>query len=166
MKDNCSGVRGEKSLERKFLYLSEFNVGDTFTTLSRTVTETDVVLFAGITGDNNPIHTDKVYAESLPFQSRIAHGLLGAGIATGLWGRMGLVDGSAIAALSTEWRFVGAIKLGDTIHCEVKVADIKRSKSKPDRGIMNIEYTILNQDNQVCQKGSMATMLYWEEPKK
>ena len=69
---------------RTYRYLSEFTVGETFTTLSRTVTETDVVLFAGITGDMNPIHTDRSYAETLPFGSRIAHGLLGAGIATGL----------------------------------------------------------------------------------
>lgn len=150
-------------MKRSYLYLSEFHVGDKFTTLSRTVTETDVVLFAGITGDNNPIHTDEHYASTLPFGTRIAHGLLGAGIATGLWGRMGLVDGSAIAALSTEWSFVGAIKIGDTIHCEIEVAEAKRSKSKPDRGILNLKYTILNQDDKVCQTGSMATMLYWEE---
>lgn len=148
---------------RTYRYLSEFTVGEKFTTLSRTVTETDVVLFAGITGDMNPIHTDRSYADNLPFHSRIAHGLLGAGIATGLWGRMGLVDGSAIAALSTEWKFVGAIKLGDTIHCEIEVLEAKRSKSKPDRGILNIGYTILNQDGQVCQTGSMATMLKWAE---
>lgn len=147
---------------RTYRYLSEFTVGEKFTTLSRTVTETDVVLFAGITGDMNPIHTDRSYADNLPFHSRIAHGLLGAGIATGLWGRMGLVDGSAIAALSTEWKFVGAIKLGDTIHCEIEVLEAKRFKSKPDRGILNIGYTILNQDGQVCQTGSMATMLKWE----
>ena len=147
---------------RTYRYLSEFTVGEKFTTLSRTVTETDVVLFAGITGDMNPIHTDRSYADNLPFHSRIAHGLLGAGIATGLWGRMGLVDGSAIAALSTEWKFVGAIKLGDTIHCEIEVLEAKRSKSKPDRGILNIGYTILNHDGQVCQTGSMATMLKWE----
>lgn len=151
-------------MDRTYKYLSEFAVGETFTTLSRTVTETDVVLFAGITGDMNPIHTDKVYAESLPFKSRIAHGLLGAGIATGLWGRMGLVDGSAIAALSTEWKFVGAIKLGDTVHCEIEVLEAKRSNSKPDRGVLNIGYKIINQDGQLCQTGSMATMLYWEEP--
>ena len=78
--------------------------------------------------------------------------------------RMGLVDGSAIAALSTEWKFVGAIKIGDTIHCEVEVLEAKQSKSKPDRGVLNIQYTILNQDNQVCQVGSMATMLYWAPP--
>lgn len=97
-------------MRRSFYYLEEFKVGDRFTTLSRTVTETDVVLFAGITGDNNPIHTDRTYAESLPFGSRIAHGLLGAGIATGLWGRMGLVDGSAIAALGTEWQLLVRLK--------------------------------------------------------
>ena len=147
-------------MKRSFLYLSEFHVGDKFTTLSRTVTETYVVLFAGITGDNNPIHTDQTYAEKLPFKSRIAHGLLGAGIATGLWGRMGLVDGSAIAALSTEWKFVG----GDTIRCEIEVLEVKRSKSKPDRGVLNIQYSIINQEGTVCQIGSMATMLYWEAP--
>ncbi len=151
-------------MKRSFLYLSEFHEGDQFTTLSRTVTETDIILFAGITGDNNPIHTDKMYAEGLPFGSRIAHGLLGAGMATGLWGRMGLVDGSAIAALSTEWKFVGAIKVNDTIHCEIEVLDAKQSKSRPDRGILNIQYTILNQDGRTCQVGSMATMLYWSEP--
>ena len=152
-------------MARSYLYLSEFHVGDVYKTLSNTVTETDVVLFAGITGDMNPIHIDKVYAESLPFKSRIAHGLLGAGIATGLWGRLGLVEGSAIAALSTEWKFVGAIKIGDTVHCEVEILEAKRSKSKPDRGILNIGYKIINQDGQLCQTGSMATMLYWEEPK-
>ena len=78
--------------------------------------------------------------------------------------RMGLVDGSAIAALSTERKFVGAIKIGDTIHREVEVLEAKQSKSKPDRGVLNIQYTILNQDNQVCQVGSMATMLYWAPP--
>lgn len=77
---------------------------------------------------------------------------------------MGLVDGSAIAALSTEWKFVGAIKIGDTIHCEIEVLDVKRSKSKPDRGVLNIQYSIINQEGTLCQTGSMATMLYWEAP--
>ena len=148
---------------RTFRYLSEFTVGEKFTTLSQTVTETDVILFAGITGDKNPIHTDKTYAEKLPFGTRIAHGLLGAGIATGLWGRMGMVDGSAIAALDTYWKFVGAIPIGDTIHCEITVQDIKRSEKKPDRGVLNLEYAIINQDGKVCQTGYMNTMLKWEE---
>ena len=148
---------------RVFRYLSEFTVGEKFTTLSKTVTETDVVLFAGITGDMNPIHTDKIYAEGLPFKSRLAHGLLGAGIATGLWGRMGMVDGSAIAALSTEWKFTGAIKIGDTIHREIEVLEAKRSGPKPDRGVLNLGYKIINQDGVVCQVGSMATLLKWEE---
>ena len=77
-----------------------------------------------------------------------------------LWGRMGLVDGSAIAALSTEWKFVGAIKIGDTIHCEVEVLEAKRSKSKPDRGILNIQYSIINQDGAVCQVGSLWRPCY------
>lgn len=146
------------------LYLEEFHVGDKFTTLSRTVTETDVVLFAGLTGDNNPIHTDQSYAEKLPFGGRIAHGLLGAAIACGLWGRMGLVDGSAIAALKTQWTFVGPIAIGDTIHAEIEVIEAKRSSSKPDRGVLTIQYTIVNQNGAVCQIGSMSTMLRWARP--
>lgn len=151
-------------MKRSYRYLSEFTVGEKFTTLSRTVTEADVVLFAGTTGDNNPIHTDETYAKDLPFGTRIAHGMLVASIATGLWGRLGLVDGSAIAALSTEWKFTGAVKIGDTIHAEVEVLEAKRSRSKPDRGVLNIQYTILNQNGQVCQVGSMATMMKWEAP--
>lgn len=150
-------------MERTFKYLSEFAVGEKFTTLSRTVTETDVVLFAGISGDNNPIHTDQSYAEKLPFGTRIAHGLLCAAIATGLWGRLGFVDGSAIAALDTYWKFVGSVAIGDTIHAEVEVKEVKRSSSKPDRGILNIEYTIINQEGKVCQIGNMATMMKWAE---
>lgn len=153
-------------MERAYKYLSEFKVGDVYTTLSRTLTETDVVLFAGISGDMNPIHTDKTYAENLPFGSRIGHGLLCSGIATGLWGRMGLVDGSAIAALSTEWKFVGAVKIGDTIHCECEILDVTRSHSKPDRGVLNLGYKIINQDGQICQTGSMKTMMWWEESSK
>lgn len=143
------------------LYLEEFNAGDKFTTLSRTVTETDVVLFAGITGDNNPIHTDQSYAEKLPFGGRIAHGMLGASIAIGLWGRMGLVDGSAIAALSTQWKFMGPVAIGDTIHAEIEVMETKRSSSNPSRGVLTIQYTILNQNGAICQIGSMSTMLRW-----
>ena len=151
-------------MKRSFRYLSEFTQGEKFTTQGRTVTETDVILFAGISGDQNPIHTDQTYAEKLPFKTRIAHGLLGAGMATGLWGRMGLVDGSAIAALDTYWKFTGAIPIGDTIHCEILVKEAKQSSSKPDRGILNLEYTILNQDGKVCQTGYMNTMLKWAPP--
>ena len=144
---------------RTFRYLSEFNVGDTFTTAAKTVTETDVVLFAGITWDLNPIHTDQTYAEKLPFKGRIAHGLLGSSIACGLWGKMGLVDGSAIAALSTEWKFVGAIKIGDTIHCEITVLSCDRSKSKPDRGIVVFGRDVYNQDGKLCMKSTATLMV-------
>ena len=151
---------------RVFRYLSEFTEGEKFTTLAKTVTQVDVSLFAGISGDMNPIHTDAEYAKTLPFGCNIAHGLLGAGIATGLWGRMGMVDGSAIAALDTYWKFVGAIKIGDTVHCDITVAKITRSEKKPDRGVLKLDYEIINQEGKVCQTGYMNTMLWWEEPVK
>ncbi|MFH1092130.1 MAG: MaoC/PaaZ C-terminal domain-containing protein, partial [Pseudomonadota bacterium] len=57
-------------------YFEEFNIGDTYVTPSRTVTEADIVHFAGISGDFNQIHTDDEFAKKLPFKGRIAHGLL------------------------------------------------------------------------------------------
>lgn len=153
-------------MKRSFLYLSEFHVGDKFITLSRTVTETDVVLFAGITGDNNPIHTDRTYAESLPLRAGLPMDFLARALPPACGAAWAWWTVPPLRALSTEWKFVGAIKIGDTIHCEVEVLEAKQSKSKPDRGVLNIQYTILNQDNQVCQVGSMATMLYWRRRKK
>jgi acyl dehydratase len=148
-----------------FLYLEEFKVGDKFTTMSRTITETDVVLFAGLTGDNNPLHTDQDFCEKTPFGGRIAHGMLGASVVIGLWGRMGKVDGSAIAALDTKWKFLSPIKIGDTIHAEIEITQAKQSSSKPDRGVLTVQYTIVNQEGTVCQVGDMTTMLKWARPK-
>lgn len=149
---------------RTCLYLSEFNMGDKWITPARTVTESDVTLFAGMTGDNNPLHTNEAHCKKTRFGGRIAHGILVSSIAVGLWCRMGKMDGSAIAALSTQWKFMAPVHLGDTIHCEMEVAGIKRSNSKPQQGVLDIQYTVKNEDDVVCQIGNMQTMLHWEAP--
>ncbi len=151
-------------MSRKCLYLSEFHVGDKFITANQTVTETAVVLFAGITQNFNPVHMDQSYAEKLPFGTRIAHGLLGASIATGLWSSLGLVEGSAIAALDTSWSFKAGIKFNDTIHDEVEVIDVKRSSSKPDRGVLTVQINVVNQEGKLCQVGITKALLKWEAP--
>src|SRR5699024_9699013 len=90
------------------LHYEDFNVGDVYTGPGRTITETDVVNFAGLSGDFNLIHTDEEYAKSnSPYETRIAHGLLGLSIASGLMTRIGIFEGTVIAFLGLEWNFTG-----------------------------------------------------------
>ena len=90
-------------------------VGDEWESPRRTVTETDVVLFAGLSGDFNPLHVDHTSAERSPFGRPVAHGLLGLAIATGLMSQAPRVDTLAFLAI-LEWKFHRPIVFGDTIH--------------------------------------------------
>lgn len=146
-------------------FLEEVKVGDKWITPSRTITETDVILFAGLTSDNNPLHTDEHWCQqNSQFGTRIAHGMLVSSIALGLWCRMGLGDGSAIAAMGCDWRYVAAVKIGDTIHMEVEIAELKQSKSKPQQGVQILNFTVINQDGAVVQRGRFDAMKKWYRP--
>ncbi len=139
-------------------YYDEFNIGDVFTSPTRTITEFDLIQFAGNTGDNNPLHTDEEAAKKTIFGTRIAHGMLGASIGIGLWCRLGLMDGSALAFLGTNWDFKNAIKIGDTIHSVITVGE-KRETKTPGRGIITLDFEIKNQKGEVCQVGQMKLMV-------
>ena len=145
-------------------YLSEFKIGDKFITDNLTITETHVVLFSGITKNFNPVHVDQTYAETKGFGERIANGMLSASVTQGLWSSMGLVEGSAIAALANTWEYKGAVKFNDTIHSEVTVTEIKRSKSKPDRGILVVAHSVKNQHGKEVLTGTTTALLRWEKP--
>ncbi|MBI4257991.1 MAG: MaoC family dehydratase N-terminal domain-containing protein, partial [Thaumarchaeota archaeon] len=107
-------------------YFEEFNVGEIFTTARRTITESDIALFAGLSGDYNPLHTDSVFAGKTVFKTRIAHGLLTLAVASGLHFRLGLGEETLIALLGVNnLRFVSAVRAGDTLHCVVKVKEKK-----------------------------------------
>jgi acyl dehydratase len=137
----------------------EFNLGDEFTTASRTITEADVVNFAGLSGDFNPLHTDEEYGKSTPFKGRVAHGMLSVAIATGLANQLGIFEGTTIALLSMTINYKGAVKLGDTIHLELKVAE-KKETSKDDRGIVTFDTMVYNQDNKPIVEGQWVVMLH------
>src|SRR5512145_3560609 len=98
-------------------WFEEIAVGEESESPGRTVTEADVVIFAGLSGDYNVLHTDAEFMKSSLFGERIAHGLLGLSIQQGLLDRVvtAQVTGS-LAAL--KWKFTGPIKIGDTIHVE------------------------------------------------
>lgn len=144
------------------LFLSEINTGDTFTTARQTISEASVVLFAGITGDFHPVHMDEEYAKTLPFGCRIAHGLLTASVAMALWSRLGIVEESAICQLGCTWEFIAPVKFGDTIHDDVVVTEVKRSRSKPDRGVLTVEMSVSNQHGEIVVKNKTDALIKWD----
>ncbi len=139
-------------------YYEDLEVGEEFLTPGRTVTEADVVTYAGFSGDYNPLHTDEEFAKTTVFGRRILHGPAAFCIATGLVARLGLVDGTAIAFLGMTWDLKGPIFIGDTIRVRERVQE-KRLTRKPGRGIVTFEVEILNQRGEVVQSGQWKVML-------
>lgn len=137
---------------------NEFNVGDEFTTAARTITEADVVCFAGLSGDFNPLHTDEEFAKKTPFKGRVAHGMLSVAIATGLANQLGIFEGTTIALLSMTISYKGVVKFGDTIHLLLKVVE-KKETSKADRGIVTFDAVVYNQNDVAIVEGQWVVML-------
>ncbi len=146
------------------LYFEEFEVGQTVTTLSRTVSEDALNNFAGLTGDYNQIHTDAEFAKSTPFGRRIAHGLLGISIGVGLIMRTGLLEGTVLAFREIqEWKFVKPIFIGDTIHAILTIVETK-AMPRIGGGALIAMVDIRNQNNETVQKGTL-NLLMLSKPK-
>jgi acyl dehydratase len=139
-------------------YFEQLAVDDQWESPRRTITETDLVMFAALTGDHNPIHTDEEYAKTTIFGGRILHGPAGFAIATGLESRLGIKEGTAIAFLGMTWDLRGPIKIGDTIRVRECVI-AKRETSKPTQGIVTFHVAILNQRDEVVQEGEWKIMM-------
>jgi acyl dehydratase len=141
-------------------YLEDLAAGQRFLSAGRTVTEADVVAFAGLSGDFNAIHTDAEFAKSSVYGQRVVYGLLSMSIATGLLDRLGTFSGSAIAMLGiTDWRFMAPVFIGDTIHLELTVLAVRPSRSKPDRGVVERRFELVNQDGTVVQMGRIDVLV-------
>ena len=140
------------------LTFEEFEVGKTFISQSRTVTEADVVAFAGLSGDFNPLHTDALFASETPFGERIAHGMLIASMATGMSNWTGVFEGTTIALMEQIIRYKDAVKLGDTIHLELTVA-AKKETSKSDRGVVTFDTQVINQEQTTVIEGQWVLMM-------
>lgn len=144
---------------RRGLYFEEFAVGDEIVTPGRTITESDVVAFAGLSGDYNSIHTDETYAaENSVFGRRVAHGLLGLSIVEGLKLRTGVCEDTALASLEWSWRFTKPIFVGDTVHAVIRITET-RATSKSDRGIVREHVSLLNQNGEVVSEGDHVMMM-------
>jgi acyl dehydratase len=146
-------------METLAYYFDDFQVGDRFVTPARTIGESEVSQFAGLSGDFNPIHTDATFAAQSPFGQRIAHGLLGMSVMTGLVIRLGIFENAMIALLGIEdWRFHAPIHIGDTVHVELEIIGT-RATSDGRRGIVHRRYSLLNQRDELVQQGVLPLLM-------
>jgi acyl dehydratase len=132
-------------------FFEDIQVGEEYESPGRTVTEADIVLFAGLSGDYNVLHTDAEFMKSSIFGERIAHGLLGLAMQAGLLTRA-TQPYAMLAFVGLRWKFRGPIKIGDTIRLRAKVT-AKQETDKPDRGLVTLERRIVNQRDEVVQEG-------------
>ncbi len=152
----------EQIYQPRGLHFEEFTIGQHLITRPRTITETDVVNFAGLTGDFNRIHTDAIYAAQDTFGQRVAHGMLVQAIATGLAVQSGFIEGTVLAFRELDCKFSLPVFLGDTIHVTLEVVDKKLFK-RLGGGNVIMQYRVRNQDEKIVQKGSW-TMLVKSHP--
>lgn len=140
-------------------YFEDFEEDMEFLTLGRTMTEADIVNFSGFTGDFNPLHTDAQYASRSMFGERIAHGMCGFSMATGLLVRLNILEGTIVAFYGIdEWRFRAPIKIGDTIHVLAKVVEKKESK-KESQGLIAFMVDVMNQDGTSVMGGVVKVIM-------
>jgi acyl dehydratase len=131
-------------------YWEEIELGEEYESPGRTVTEADIVMFAGLSGDYNVLHTDAEFMKGTPYGERIAHGLLGLAVQSGLLSRA-MQPYATIAFGGLRWKFKAPIRIGDTIRVRARVR--AKKATKPDRGVVVLERTVLNQRGDVVQEG-------------
>lgn len=140
---------------------TDLYVGMAFRSPGRTISDADLMGFAGLTGDFSELHTSEVYARASQFGRRVAHGMLGLAYAHGLmWARTGELRETAIAFLGiSDWKFVGPIFIGDTIFVNYRIAELRESRSRPTQAIATFDVEIVDQDGRVVQSGRKALLL-------
>lgn len=141
------------------MWFEEFEVGQQIVTAGRTITEGDIVTFAGLSGDYNQIHTNAEFATQTPFGKRVAHGLLGLAVASGLAMRTGILEGTVIAFREIgNWKFTLPVYIGDTIHADLNIIETKPIP-RLGGGSITIEIALKNQRNEVTMKGTWTVIV-------
>lgn len=141
------------------MYFDEFQPGQHIITAGRTITEGDVVAFAGLSGDYNQMHVDAEYAKKTTFGQRVAHGLLVLAVSSGLAVQTGVLEGTVLAFREiNQWTFVKPVFLGDTIHVDMEVKEIKEFR-RLGFGSVVINFNVLNQANEIVNKGLWTVLI-------
>lgn len=143
-------------LKIKKLYFEEIEIGSKQYTAARTITETDIVNFACLTGDFNPLHMDQTFASQTMFGQRIAHGLLGLSVAAGL--QSDSPEYHIQAFMNLNWSFKRPIFIGDTISVVSEVTEKKEGR-QPGSGIIILTRRVMNQNEKVTQEGTFQLLV-------
>lgn len=147
-----------KTFARRGQYFEEFEIGDVATSAGRTITETDIVNFAGLSGDYTQIHTDVEFCRESMFGQRVAHGLLVLGIASGLLARLGFIEGTALAFRELTWKFSLPVFIGDTLHTQATVTGLKPVR-RLGGGMVTFEVQVINQAGKLTQGGEWVVLV-------
>lgn len=141
------------------MYFEEFQPGQLIISPGRTITESDIVTFAGLSGDFNQMHVDAEYSKNAPFGQRVAHGLLGLSVASGLAVQTGVLTGTILAFREIdEWKFVKPIYIGDTLHVELEVKETKEMR-RIGGGLVVIELDVKKQTGETVMKGNWKALI-------
>lgn len=133
-------------------YYEDFTAGRSVTTPRRTITEADVVGFAGLSGDFNPLHVDEVFAREAGYGGRIAHGPMVLGMALGLGAQAGLFNGTVLGMLDVQWAFHGPVRAGDTLYAVITVVSARPTR-KPGRGVVTLGFEVRTATQDLVQSG-------------
>ncbi|MET1124633.1 MAG: MaoC/PaaZ C-terminal domain-containing protein [Archaeoglobaceae archaeon] len=137
------------------MFFEDFSPGARFETAGRTITEADIVNFAGISGDWNEIHVNEEYAKTTRFGRRIAHGLLTLSVVSGLVTRLGLTTDSLIAFYGIDrLRFTKPVYIGDTVRA---IVEVEGKEDKGDYGVVNFRITAVNQRGETVLVATFKT---------
>jgi 3-hydroxybutyryl-CoA dehydratase len=154
MEESMSNLASQRGM-----WFEEFEVGQRIITPGRTITESDIVSFAGLSGDYNQIHTNAEFSSKTPFGKRVAHGLLVLSIASGLAMRTGVLEGTVLAFREiNNWKFSLPVFIGDTIITELSIIETKPIP-RLGGGSLVIELSVKNQNNEVTMKGSWTALV-------
>ena len=138
--------------------MATLHPGQSLTTPGRTIGAGDINLFAGLVGDFTPIHIDEEFAKCSPFGTRIAHGPLAMATAIGMLTQTGILGERVIGLLNLNWDFCGPVKIDDTIRSRVTLEE-QRPTSKPGRELATFVFEVVNQNDEVVQRGRMLVLV-------
>jgi acyl dehydratase len=148
----------EMDAKYRGLTWDEFQEGQEFLSPCRTVTEADTVLFAGLSGDFNPLHIDEEFARSSLYGRRMAHGALVQALLTGLVAQLGIFEGTTVALRRLDTTFSKPVFFNDTIRAAIKVEDKKELRGRGE-GLIVFSTMMTNQEKQVIAKGKWIVVL-------
>lgn len=139
-------------------FFEDFTPGDVATSAGRTITEADIVNFAGLSGDFTQLHTNAEAARQGPFGQRVAHGLLVLSVASGLLAQLGYLEGTVLAFRELAWKFSLPVFIGDTLHARSTVAELKPAP-RLGGGLVTFDIEVINQENRLVQSGKWVVLV-------